>query len=383
MEPADHLWEFIPARDFEVPHRPETVPGGGLAARLWHWIRHGAASDRSEAESGQSEDELPDADAAELTPAADWSAAARELARRLKASAETRFPIQPLIGPPGSGVSQILRHFAEDLRAPLLKAPATDVLLSGNSSIVDIPDGDLVLIPNLEHWYVRHEEGLHVMRELLRWLAETDRRVLVGCESWAWAYLQTAVGVEDILGDPWTLAPFGASRLCAWLGEALPERARTISHGKNGPSLLTEDSNSNGGRNSTWIHRLAEESRGNPGVAAALWRSSLRRRQDARSEDGDPAAEVFVDGLHITPLPQQTDRFHFIVLHAVLLHGELRLPTLRAVLGRGNEDLPRRVSQLVRTGVLAHDEDRVRVNLAAYPAVRSALKNEGFLVDAF
>ena len=58
------------------------------------------------------------------------------------------------------------------------------------------------------------------MRTLLAELGAAKRPVVVGCSSWAWAFLSKATDAALILSDSVTFRAFYAQRLHAWFAQA-------------------------------------------------------------------------------------------------------------------------------------------------------------------
>ena len=76
-----------------------------------------------------------------------------------------------------------------------------------------------LVLTHLEHCYLRHYDGLTMLRRLLEIMLSHRRRWLVRCDSWAWAYFRRVFKVDAMLRSPWVLAPFSQERLRVWLPE--------------------------------------------------------------------------------------------------------------------------------------------------------------------
>ncbi|MCA9134944.1 MAG: hypothetical protein KDA45_17365, partial [Planctomycetales bacterium] len=325
-----------------------------------------------------------------------WSQAAESLSESLGEAwfADTcpERPLRVLVGPPGSGIRRVLQELAEVRQLRLLPAPQAEEILAsapGDTALLRSaePDaGEILVIPNLECWYLRHPNGLALVRNLVEWLSGFRGRVLVGCDSWAWAFLQRAAGIEDLLGEPQTLASFNARRLDAWFRDTLelPLPAFRQRGGAEAVFPLADDEGARPagraeGEVSSLIRSLAVRARGNPGVALALWRTSLRERETSDSAGASkvsgaeqaagkdkatatetppstPSSDVWVvpsAKLDMPQFPADYDRIHRFVLHALLLHGGLTLPLLAQLLPFARHELQRRVRGLHRAGLLA------------------------------
>lgn len=152
----------------------------------------------------------------------------------------------------------------------------------------DLGSADLLGIPRLEDWALRHREGLGTVRGLLRALAAGERRCLVGCGAHAWGWLARAAGVATQLPRPATLRPFDAPRLRRWFAgmveeSGVVERVRLATTGEDvlapgeGDQPQSDD-----------LRILAARSRGVPWIAWHLWRAGLRDAPDGVEGDGHP-----------------------------------------------------------------------------------------------
>ena len=273
-------------------------------------------------------------------------------------------------------------------------------------------DGPILVIPQLELWFLRQRNGLKAVRALLAELQQSERRCLIGCNSWAWAFLVRAAGAGLVLPIPRTLAPFDGKRLQSWFAELAantgsgPVAFRRASDGAD--VLETKD---DGALANNYLDELAARSNGIPWVAWHLWRNALRTRIDASGAqktnvhaDGGgktggshknaqagartEASATPINGAHgnertfwITgvpdpDLPKHHDDNALLVLHALLMHGALANDELLSVLpdATAAEVLP----ALLRAGFIERREGRLSVLPAAYPAVRRVLLADGF-----
>ena len=300
----------------------------------------------------------------------------------------------------------------------------SDCLTPGNSS-------SLLVIPRLESWFLRRRNGLLAVRALLAELQQSDRRCLIGCNSWAWAFLVRAAGAALVLPSPRTFVAFDSIRLQAWFSElAAGEKSATenivfrLAH--SGADVL--ETKDGGGLACNYLEELAARSNGIPWVAWHLWRNALRTGIDAvetrkanghagakapgkeldtqagqsnaafdsdasvqaiRGPEGDakavtapekgiPADErtFWITNVPDPDLPHHQDDNALLVLHALLIHGALDTAELLSVLpdATAAEVLP----ALLRSGFLEKQGSQLAVMPSAYPAVRRALLADGF-----
>lgn len=297
--------------------------------------------------------------------------------------------IRFIVLPPGDR-NYVVASWAEQHGHAMLEAPARDAILGAAPDALPKLDGDgLLVVPALENWFIRHRDGLWLIRALLDRLAELDRRVVVGCNSWAWQYLVRAVRADAVLPAPLIFQPFDAERLHAWFREISTASTREpmqFLEASSGDDILALD---NEGQPHDRLYSLAARSHGVPWIAWRLWRRSLRRRipeDDGEERDTDAAPpEVEDDHAHTLwvialqefALPGRGSDDSLLLLHALLIHGPMEPARLADVLpftGAGNT-----VNGLLAAGILEYDEqDRLACTPEAYPAIRTGLTTAGF-----
>lgn len=338
-------------------------------------------------------------DAATFQP--DWHLAAMALAEEVRPWLESTNPDRNhrvLIGPPGCDVSAVMHALSQKQGLLTFGPPTSEAILgesagAGWAALDDSSHSGVLVIPQLARCYLRHANGLTLVRRLLEQIVASPHRVLVGCDSWAWAFLNRAVGIDDLLGEPLTFAPFDGNRLDSWFRsncQVADYEFRQIGSEK---SLFPELPKSNHEDTSSWsgspfIQNLAAYSRGNPAVALAFWRAGLRRGEPELNESADSIRDResvlwVVPPSQLTPrISNEVDRVHRFVLHSLLLHGGITLSSLQLILPFDRAEVVRRVASLQRWGLLEEQDQVMQVRLMAYPFVRQNLLEEGLLTDA-
>ena len=273
------------------------------------------------------------------------------------------------------------------------------------------PVDALLVIPQLESWFLRRRHGLEAVRALLSELQRSDRRCLIGCNSWAWAFLVRAAGAALVLPSPRTFAAVDAQRLQAWFAQLATRSGSdrmAFRLASNGADVL--QTHSDGSLVNSYLKELAARSHGIPWVAWHLWRKALRtgmdattpetvrrhsqasdlsREQDSFREDAVKKSHSGVDSNERTfwiksvpdpSLPHDRDDNALLVLHALLIHGALSTAELLSVLpdATAAEVLP----ALLRAGFIAQGQSQLSLEPAAYPVVRRLLVADGFPTGA-
>ena len=113
--------------------------------------------------------------------------------------------LRTLVVPP-CDTSGTLATWAKTRGHALLQAPKRSELtgMAAQGWLPDLSGVGLLVIPRLEHWFLRERNGLHAVRALLSQLASTERRCLVGCDSWAWRFIVKAAQADLALPHPHT-----------------------------------------------------------------------------------------------------------------------------------------------------------------------------------
>ncbi|MEE4376502.1 MAG: hypothetical protein V2J55_03190 [Candidatus Competibacteraceae bacterium] len=411
------LWRYVPLQQFARPKPSvgETARKGFLGL-FWRFRRY---SDPDEDALIQGElQRLPETLRDQVTPAPDWTILHTALddafhkwlkADRLKADT-TADRLSVLIAMPGSGQSEALSHWALSHEVLVLDPPAPEQLLAGADCWLDnLPQDPAIplVVPTLDHFYLRHIEGLQLIRQLLYWLANWPGRCLLGCSSWAWAYLSKALRVDTLLTNVWTLDALDSERLQIWFSQLAKRHDKkpvNFRQTDNGffiiPPPSLDEHNTDGKSDaeikkelwgdwklSNFLIDLAAYSRGNPAVAWAIWRHSLGQLSEDETEKHDlhDAAEtIWVkpwQDLRLPSLPHSAGQSELFVLHTLLLHDGMTALLLSQLLPLSPFEIQRVLTSLGRFGIVEKIQERWQINPLAYHSVRETLDSEGFLVD--
>jgi hypothetical protein len=245
----------------------------------------------------------------------------------------------------------------------------------------------LLVIPRLESWFLRERNGLHALRWLLALLASTERRCLVGCDSWAWRFIVKAAGADLVLPRPQAFEPLDALQLRDWFAglakgkDGVTAIFRLAGNGEDVLALNNDGELCNG-----YLRQLAALSLGIPWVTWHLWRADQgvcvgqKPLPDRAAKlTGEDARTVWIVGANDqVDLPPSNQSRALLVLQALLIHAALTPAEIDAVLPTTGE--PDVLPALVASGHLQCDLEskRHRIRPAAYPFVRKALEAAGF-----
>jgi hypothetical protein len=410
---SQNLWRFVRLDQYNRPSETsrETMRKGIFG--LWRHLGWGSKAEESvfaEKELGQVPPGLLD----KVVPTPDWSAPAGAVTAALDPWLDAKVPgssAQIFVGPPYHGTPEILTAWAQARGWRLVSAPPPErILTEGDEWLTQLEaDDEPLVLPHLEHCYLRHYNGLTLLRRLLDHIFSHSRRCLVGCDSWAWAYLSKAFKLDTVLPMPFILEAFDQERLKIWFQQLETKSGesnfvfRQSDSGKyvlppaTGEEAPGDRSQSSGMDNSGFLKNIAAYSLGIPGIAWAVWRRSLASvltaEEDAEGSDrkaepvegGDHAYPIWVkpwSELNLPTVPRKlTSHPMLMVLHTLLIHGGLWSRVLPELVPLSPTEIMEHLYFLEAAELLQSDQGFWRVSPVGYPPLRQALSIEGYLTD--
>lgn len=392
------LWQFVPLSAYAAP----ALAASSAAVAAWASFRQlfGRAH-KEEMVPVRQEDalrSLPGMQLEHLVGPIDWRSASLALDAALRErGGDDATDVQFVVGQPHGGHAEIVADWAARHNAQIIEPPSCEALLSGKGRwrATWPAAGQAWVLPGLERFFLRSASGLEPVRNLLEDMVSGCRGPgLVGCDSWAWAFLQRVSALP--LPDALTLQAFDGSRLSrllAQLADAEGARQLVFRNARSGHAALTVPHD--GDAASEELVQLVAHCRGNVGTARVYWRQRLRAVSDSAVEfdkdkagtsevDESDAEVIWVSAAQPEPaLPVEADEDVALVLHALLIHNGLGDEMLAEVL-----PLPRHlcmaiVLRLQRLTLLERHEGRWRVSALGYELARRWLRSRGFLADDF
>jgi hypothetical protein len=193
---APPLWELVPLEEYERPRGLEASKVKRKWTALKLLFRTSRSGDQSRVEAEAELRALPEARLEHLLPPIDWMPAATALDEALQDWLDNELPRVPvgiLVGQPYCGHALTLEAWASIQDARVIAPPDRQQILDGDLEWLDrwpAPDR-LWALPRLEHCFLRHANGLELIRRLFEKVESGALgRGVIGCDSWAWAYLQ-------------------------------------------------------------------------------------------------------------------------------------------------------------------------------------------------
>lgn len=407
VEPAQNLpslWQYVPLNEYRVP--AATIQST-FKTRLITFRNRLCTAKHPTAEPFQQAQDLkslPERLLKQILPAADCHPhihAIEDIVASWRDAPNQSDPAVFMINIPYSYTQDLLACWAESKALEIIDPPDP----AGISGNIDTwmnrlagKDGIWVL-PHLEKCYLRHSSGLATVRRLFSELFSGRLgRGIIGCDSWAWAYLSIIFRVKSQLTR--VSQGFDSEKLANWFYGTLPENKRQrfiFRQADTGRYVIrpADPQTSDSGANmepSAFLKDLAAYSRGIPGVALALWRRCLKGQPDTlqaqQKENTDSPQRVSVwvqslTGMEKPSMPKDTDRSHAFVLHGLLLHNGLTEDLIASVLSLPTEEIELALSELEMVGLIEKNDGIWRVSPVGYPVVREFLRTRGFLTDGF
>ena len=376
-------WNVVALDEFHPPKKTQASQWRRSWRAATAWMVGKQASER-QAKRERELRKLPETTLSQLAPTIDWTSAAETLDQAME-----RFSGAPLIifiSPPHGGHASVVSHWAEQQGVNCLPVPALKDITNGSLEWVEHGHRQHEwAIPALERHFLRHSQGLQGVRELIeRALGGRLGKGVIGCDSWAYAYLQQAVGLEGV----------PAVTLQALEGEHLADYFTHLATGDGYPAvystrtgkqvLASRDDSATEKAPATHhkeLQRLAAHCRGHLGIAWHYWRERLRQPADASANQ---RAQVLwlLDALAEAELPADTGDVATLLLHTLLIHGGLDDQALGYVLPFSHHEALNVRFSLAHQGILHDYKGRWQVAPLSYASVRQLLESRHYLVDS-
>lgn len=363
-------WRFVPVHSIEPVHPAANQRARGGLRRWWR---------RLTSDSRRTDEPTPDEERLQPLQAERLDALVPEPPRDAQRAAlhtvfgryERALLLRPVHGswdPPFDelgGVDQDVPWPPDD---PPFRAGLPDAM------VTRLHSPERIHVTRLEHWYLRHHDGLGALRTLLAHLGEREGPWSADVSAWTWSWMQRVLPEVRALPGPLAAAPLSGEALAEWVAPPADVRLRG---GGDRPDAGV-------------FHALSTRARGDAGVAAAILRACLRDGAERAREDETDADHGSGPGVVWMRHPSDVDlpttdglgRDDLIVLHAVLVHGGATPATLRRALPFGDGVAGSAAAEMEGRDLLALDgHGRYRVRPAALPAVRARLQSEAFLLE--
>ncbi|WP_093448665.1 hypothetical protein [Thiomicrospira sp. ALE5] len=246
-----------------------------------------------------------------------------------------------LISQPFSGHANIVRILGQRHNALIIAPPTPEQILNQDLSWFDqFTPNQFWVLPELEHCFLRHANGLKLLRSLLTLATQGQLgRGVIACDSWAWAFFQRIHAWPTI--QALTLQAFDSQRLAKMITTFAKHSKMHIHfyNAKNGHEMLLEDKGS--ASSETEFNELAAYCRGNLALALHYWQERLcNEPEETQSQNGaaentqsttEPKSTEQSTGKNLwlakmpaePSMPTGNPEAFFLVLHVLLIHNGL------------------------------------------------------------
>ncbi|WP_372723226.1 hypothetical protein [Novipirellula sp.] len=374
-EPSSEPLTFNTLGNYQWPSMPADESIRGFGWQIWKRFK-GTADDPSVSDpllkwdNKKRLERITDAPACE-TVVTEMEATFGDWAKDKNPSRWLQLVVMPPID-----INNVVRMWARSNGHHVIEPPPRELLLD-RSAEVNVSfdyDASVVVIPQLERWFLRHQDGLCHVRKLLQHAAGAHRHCVIGCNSWAWQFLDKAICAGRLL--PVGLVPnaFDAQRLQSWLIDAAERE------GKGDHAFRLVESGDIVG--SVYFAKLAARSLGIPLVAWQQWQLAIQTdpgKMQKKRETSPDEKTYWLSKFEEFHLPSDDADASLLTLHALLIHDGLTAEELDEVMPSvdGSNVLP----SLQAARVIESQQGRCRCIPAAYPAIRSKLVDAGFSKD--
>lgn len=399
---TDSIWQIAPIDSYHLPPAPTRDVATKGIIKFWRLFRDRKIQPDSPEKKQEDLQKISQRILSEIVPAIDWQSGAASLDTHLDEWLSQRnhhSSIRLFIGPPFSGHVSRLKWWAIARESPIVEPPSPKQILERDERWLEkiAQSKTPWVFPNLERSYLRHSDGLHLIRRFLeRAFSGQLGFGVIGCESWAWSFIHKAWSVPT--SDLWTFQSFDSEKLSMIFCELAkksnrgPIRFRESVSGREVLSTIATTNEELSPASPFWA-KLASHSRGNLGIAWHHWRMSLYAEPEgAKGDESELASNdrsftentIWVRDIYEeTTVPSGSDYKAAFILHFLLLHGHLSVDLLLRLLPFSQGVITATLLKLVKVGIVEKIENDWRVSTLGYPAVRQFLKSNGYLVDSF
>jgi hypothetical protein len=276
-------------------------------------------------------------------------------------------------------------HEFNQIQSLLEKQLPTHSDSSDNADVTDSAEvldsrKTLMVIPRLDWCFLRCIEGLEPIEDLRNLVFKSHSVFwLIGCNNWAWRYLDFIFQVSAYFGQTVGLPNAKGDELQRWFNPLLEQINLEVSEELT-PEKISESQE-------LYFETLAENSLGISSVAADLWLRSLRYETVSESQDSEakspsdfsPPFKLQQNKPKLPDLPSLIPEDRYI-LYSLLLHGGMSLFQLALSLGEAESPVKARVQFLVQSDIIDRYKNLLVVNPAYYPRLKTLLYSNNFLV---
>ncbi|MGK7951063.1 MAG: hypothetical protein AB4368_20330 [Xenococcaceae cyanobacterium] len=255
---------------------------------------------------------------------------------------------------------------------------------------VETEELEVLVIPNLGWCFLRSLEGLEGIEYLQTLLGDgsKNRFWIIGSGQVGWEYLNLIFNIEAYCGKVLSVPEIEPDKLQEWI-EPIVEEFEIIF---DDPSLEQKVLDRDRDNKSRYFDRLADISEGVSIVASQIFLKSICYEETKEDENKDEDEDKIIEFVPseskkaIAKMPQLPDlppmeSADLYILYSLVLHGDLTISALAESLGDEPSEVQAKVQMLRRGGVIAQQENILKINPIHYPKLKQKLAKNNFVIN--
>lgn len=291
----------------------------------------------------------------------------------------------------------------------IIKETVADAIAEIVKAATAADTAKLLVVPSLERYFLRCVDGLEAIEAIRQAIVDhPDCFWLVGCNRWAWHYLDKVCYLSAYLESSFELPGMSALELRHWLtpldqvAELAPfppsQQSQTDGSSQDGSS---QDGSPQPGSDKSledllgwrssdeelFFRSIEQSANGVAPIAAASWLHSLRHKLvDPAAEnapqhpDGSETLGEVKRGKVLLPDIPSLEADRRFLLYAILLHGSLSSHHLAFSLAEPEGKVQAELQSLQRQNLIERKPYGWAVNPAYFPSLKRDLKRNNFLL---
>lgn len=309
-----------------------------------------------------------------------------------------------VVGEKGAGATTLINFFIKDLPThyKILRAkefqdvPDQKTLLTGLSEILNVrdsgkvdefvadinnlPDKYILVIENLQHFYLRKVGGFETLKTLLKIMSQTNKKIfwVSSCHTYTWHYLDKTLDISDFFGYINYLEGLKDEQIVQAILKRHQMSGYNI-HFEPSPEIRLSrkyrklpDSEKQGYLEKQFFISLSKFAKNNLSLALIYWLRSTK------GVEGNMIIFGFINPINFGFLESISTQ-KITTLHALLLHNLLSESNLSDILSKDAEDLQILVLLLHDDGIIVKQDNRYMINPLLYRQTVNLLQSRNFI----
>jgi len=240
----------------------------------------------------------------------------------------------------------------------------------------------VLVIENLQNFYLRNINGYGALESLLYVISETKESIfwILSCSSYAWNYLDSTLSVGEYFSHTIQTDTLNEQQIEAVIMnrhrssgyELVFEPSEAQNKSRAYRKLMDQEEASHEYLRESYFENLTDLSEGNASIAMIFWIRSIREFDDTH---------FYLKPLEVTSLEmiQELKPDVLFTLAAIVLHDTVTPKELSAVLQMTEQESRLMLMRLKTRGLLQQEEDRYYINHLMYRQILRVLKGRNII----